>query len=214
VVRYSGLDITVHQSDQRRAPGHLSRQGPPALRWALYEAAQSAPRKSSPDREYYPCASSARRHSYPHELVRARQALTHADAPRPAPGIVLPPPPGGRPPKTERPQCLPQRDHPINHHVADPSHESVADRDKAGRPRAQHPHHLPRARTPDSTASNSITSDPALDTGPCTDKDEKEVTRPTGPDTHPAWHAAPSRVGISRPRGYRAPKRGVGAIRK
>jgi transposase len=52
-VRYSGLDITVYQSDQRRAPGHLSRQGPPALRWALYEAAQSAHRKSSPDREYY-----------------------------------------------------------------------------------------------------------------------------------------------------------------
>jgi len=52
-VRYSGLDITVHQSDQRRAPGHLSRQGPPALRWALYEAAQSAHRKSSPDREHF-----------------------------------------------------------------------------------------------------------------------------------------------------------------
>ena len=52
-VRYSGLDITVHQSDQRRAPGHLSRQGPPALRWALYETAQSAHRASSPDREYY-----------------------------------------------------------------------------------------------------------------------------------------------------------------
>ena len=52
-VRYSGLDITVHQSDQRRAPGHLSRQGPPALRWALYEAAQSARRHSSPDRDYY-----------------------------------------------------------------------------------------------------------------------------------------------------------------
>jgi len=52
-VRYAGLDITVHQSDQRRAPGHLSRQGPPALRWALYEAAQSAHRESSPDREYY-----------------------------------------------------------------------------------------------------------------------------------------------------------------
>src|SRR5215207_5932222 len=43
-VRYSGLDITVHQSDQRRAPGHLSRQGPPALRWALFEAAQVARR--------------------------------------------------------------------------------------------------------------------------------------------------------------------------
>jgi transposase len=52
-VRYSGLDITVHESDQRRAPGHLSRQGPPALRWALYEAAQAARRPSSPDRPYY-----------------------------------------------------------------------------------------------------------------------------------------------------------------
>jgi hypothetical protein len=52
-VRYSGLDVTVRQSDQRRAPGHLSRQGPPALRWALYEAAQAARRPSSPDRAYY-----------------------------------------------------------------------------------------------------------------------------------------------------------------
>jgi transposase len=52
-VRYSGLDITVYQSDQRRAPGHLSRQGPPVLRWALYEAAQSAIRKDSPDHAYY-----------------------------------------------------------------------------------------------------------------------------------------------------------------
>jgi transposase len=52
-VRYSGLDITVHESDRRRAPGHLSRQGPPALRWALFEAAQVARRPSSPDRDYY-----------------------------------------------------------------------------------------------------------------------------------------------------------------
>jgi transposase len=52
-VRYAGMDITVHQSDRRRAPGHLSRQGPPALRWALFEAAQSAARAGSPDRDYY-----------------------------------------------------------------------------------------------------------------------------------------------------------------
>jgi transposase len=53
-VRYAGMDITVYQSDQHRAPGHLSRQGPPALRWALYEAAQVARRgERSPDREYY-----------------------------------------------------------------------------------------------------------------------------------------------------------------
>jgi transposase len=44
-VRYGGMDITVHQSDQHRAPGHLSRQGPPTLRWALFEAAQQAPRQ-------------------------------------------------------------------------------------------------------------------------------------------------------------------------
>ena len=52
-VRFSGLDITVHASDQRRAPGHLSRQGPPALRWALFEAAQCARRPNSPDHAYY-----------------------------------------------------------------------------------------------------------------------------------------------------------------
>ena len=52
-VRYGGMDITVRQSDRHRAPGHLSRKGPPALRWALYEAAQVARRPSSPDREYY-----------------------------------------------------------------------------------------------------------------------------------------------------------------
>jgi len=52
-VRYAGIDITVYQSDQRRTPGHLSRQGPPALRWALYEAAQTARRTGSPDHDYY-----------------------------------------------------------------------------------------------------------------------------------------------------------------
>jgi transposase len=31
-VHYAGMDITVKRSDQRRAPGHISRQGPPALR--------------------------------------------------------------------------------------------------------------------------------------------------------------------------------------
>jgi transposase len=56
-VRYAGLDITVSQSDQRRSPGHLSRQGPPALRWALFEAAQVARRPTSPDRDYHEQAS-------------------------------------------------------------------------------------------------------------------------------------------------------------
>jgi transposase len=52
-VRFAGLDITVHSSDEKRAAGKLSRQGPPVLRWAAFEAAQSACRRGSPDHEYY-----------------------------------------------------------------------------------------------------------------------------------------------------------------
>lgn len=52
--RHTGLDITVWSSDgKRRGPGHLARQGPPALRCALFEAAYCAARPSSPDHAYY-----------------------------------------------------------------------------------------------------------------------------------------------------------------
>jgi transposase len=36
VIRHTGLDITVYSSDGKRSAGHLSRQGPQLLRWALY----------------------------------------------------------------------------------------------------------------------------------------------------------------------------------
>lgn len=52
-VRHTGLDITVFASDAKRAPGHLSRQGPDLLRWALYEAAQNACKSGSPDHDLY-----------------------------------------------------------------------------------------------------------------------------------------------------------------
>jgi transposase len=52
-VRYAGLDVTVSESDDKRAPGKISRQGAPVLRWAAFEAAQVARRKGSPDHEYY-----------------------------------------------------------------------------------------------------------------------------------------------------------------
>ena len=105
-------------------PGHLSRQGPPALRWALFEAAQCArrtqltrprllprrrPHGSAATAPAWPsrascssaattrCANSARRPCSPHDHRSARAARTHADAPRPAPGMLLPPPPRGRP---------------------------------------------------------------------------------------------------------------------
>ena len=41
-MRFAGLDVTVHESDHKRRPGHLSRLGPPVLRWAAFEAAESA----------------------------------------------------------------------------------------------------------------------------------------------------------------------------
>ena len=52
-VRHTGIDVTVYSSDGKRTRGHLARQGPPALRWALFEAAQSAARRTSPDHAYY-----------------------------------------------------------------------------------------------------------------------------------------------------------------
>jgi transposase len=53
VVRHTGLDVTVDASDLRRAGGYLSRQGPPTLRWALFEAGMCASRQRSPDHAYY-----------------------------------------------------------------------------------------------------------------------------------------------------------------
>jgi transposase len=48
-VRFVGLDITVHSSDNKRSPGRLSRQGPEVLRWLLFEAAKT----SAPGCAYY-----------------------------------------------------------------------------------------------------------------------------------------------------------------
>ena len=52
-VRFAGLDITVWSSDRKGPPGRLSRQGPPVLRWALYEAGKTHARSSAPDHAYY-----------------------------------------------------------------------------------------------------------------------------------------------------------------
>lgn len=52
-VRHAGLDVTVYSSDGKRTRGHLAKQGPPVLRWALYEAAVYAARPTSPDHAYF-----------------------------------------------------------------------------------------------------------------------------------------------------------------
>jgi transposase len=52
-VRCCGLDIGVYRSDRRSRTGRITRQGSPALRWALYEAAQAACKPASPDHADY-----------------------------------------------------------------------------------------------------------------------------------------------------------------
>ena len=52
-VRFAGLDVTVHSSDRKGPPGRLSRQGPPVLRWAVYEAGKTHARSTAPDHRYY-----------------------------------------------------------------------------------------------------------------------------------------------------------------
>jgi transposase len=52
-VRFAGLDVTVYSSDGKRSPGRLSRQGPPVLRWCLYEAGKTHARTGAPDHAYY-----------------------------------------------------------------------------------------------------------------------------------------------------------------
>jgi hypothetical protein len=122
-VRYAGLDITVHQSDARRAPATSPAKDPPRCAGrsskppnaragqphptttttsrppldlaATAPASQSLANCSSAAST--PSANSARRPCNPHDRRSARAALHHADAPRPAPGMLLPPPAGGRP---------------------------------------------------------------------------------------------------------------------
>jgi transposase len=60
VIRHTGLDITVYSSDGKRSAGHLSRQGPQLLRWALYEAAKCAAKPAAPDHAYYTAARDRR----------------------------------------------------------------------------------------------------------------------------------------------------------
>ena len=52
-VRMAGIDIGVHRSDRHAQLGKLTRQGSAPLRWALFEAAQSACRVGSPDYHDY-----------------------------------------------------------------------------------------------------------------------------------------------------------------
>jgi len=76
-VRFAGLDITVYSSDGKRTPGRLSRQGPPVLRWAVYEAGKTHARGAAPDHAYY-AAVKDRKNSKRAALSEARKIIRRA----------------------------------------------------------------------------------------------------------------------------------------
>jgi transposase len=76
-VRFAGLDITVHSSDGKGPPGRLSRQGPPVLRWAAYEAGKTHARSSAPDHAYY-AAVKDRKNGKRAALSEARKIVRQA----------------------------------------------------------------------------------------------------------------------------------------
>jgi transposase len=76
-VRFTGLDITVHSSDRKGSPGRLSRQGPPVLRWAVYEAGKTHARTSAPGHGCYATVKD-RKNSKRAALSEARKIVRQA----------------------------------------------------------------------------------------------------------------------------------------
>ncbi len=76
-VRFAGLDVTVWSSDRKGPPGRLSRQGPPVLRWAVYEAGKTHARASAPDHGYY-AAVKDRKNGKRAALSEARKIVRQA----------------------------------------------------------------------------------------------------------------------------------------
>jgi transposase len=52
-VRFASLDVAEYSSAGDRSRGHLSRQGPPVLRWCLYKAGHTQSRPAASDHGYY-----------------------------------------------------------------------------------------------------------------------------------------------------------------
>ncbi len=70
-------NLTSSSSDRKGPPGRLSRQGPPVLRWAVYEADKAHARTSAPDHRYY-AAVTGRKNTKRACLSEARKILRQA----------------------------------------------------------------------------------------------------------------------------------------
>ena len=173
-VRYAGLDITVHQSDQRRAAGHSQ---PPGTAGAALGAVRSVdvrrPRRaaqttsttrrppsgsdptgrgcrsraSSSSAAITCCASSARRRWLPHDLARCAPG---SSSPRCAAAGSTPAPAATSAWTAlidRAAATLPPAGSPHQPSCRRPGAVRVVDRDKAERPRAHDQHPRPRSRT-------------------------------------------------------------------
>src|SRR5262249_47978883 len=91
---WAGLTPTVRSSDGKARLGHISRQGSPALRWALVEAAQHTPTRRTPPPARRRPRPQARR---PRHKAARPPGHQRRDPPQPPPPL-LPRPAGGRAP--------------------------------------------------------------------------------------------------------------------
>ena len=138
-VRMAGLDIGVHRSDRHAQLGKLTRQGSAPLRWALFEAAQSACRPTSPDYQDY-------------HALKARGLVAHprvADHRPQARAPLLPPPPSARPCRARAPQQPthdPRSAQPTPSHDASPSCGQLPQRSRYPRHPAVAAHQRPSGR--------------------------------------------------------------------
>jgi transposase len=202
-VRYAGSTSPSRNRTHSALRAGSPDKGLPTLRWAAFEAAQSAHKPNSPDHDYclqaadrlggnraclalarkllqratIRCANSARRHSSPHETAGghcARRAPNSDDDLRPAPRLLLPPRQRpGRSRKTERPQHRP-RDHPINTIMSPAPKRPWTELSLGVRARSTRADVGP-TRTPHPTASNSSRSTRTLrlTRGPKSDKQHR-----------------------------------------
>ena len=91
-VRFAGLDITVRSSDRKGPPGRLSRQGPPVLRWAVYEAGKTHARTSAPTTATTPRSRTARTANAP-ACPRPARSSARPITSWPSPATTRSPPP-------------------------------------------------------------------------------------------------------------------------
>jgi transposase len=98
-VRFAGLDVTVWSPDRKGPPGRLSRQGPPVLRWGVYEGGMAHPRAWAPDHAYS-AQVMARCNGMRAALSEARKLLRQAITSWPSSATTrCPPPESSSPPR-------------------------------------------------------------------------------------------------------------------